>query len=94
MSFDQFPRVWRALPLYSYTIVRVLVVSTGEPNDGVFLLYDKIGGSKVPMDVVTGATYYLLVDATNVSGPFGAISSNSLVLPLCDNSLTSLTLER
>ena len=36
--------------------VRVLVVSTGEPNDGVFLPYDKIGGSNVPMIVVTGAT--------------------------------------
>ena len=38
------------------TRVRVLVLSTGEPNDGVKVVYDKIGGSNVPMNVVTGAT--------------------------------------
>ena len=42
------------------------------------IVYDKMGGSNVPMNVVTCA---------NVSGPFGAISSNSWALPLCDNSL-------
>ena len=37
--------------------VRVLILSTGEPNDGVFLRGAKMGGSNGPMIVVTGATY-------------------------------------
>ena len=53
---------------------------------GVEIVYDKMGGSNDLMchDLGCDRCY---IDATNVSGPFGAISSNSWALPPCDNSL-------